>query len=155
MEKPQTEIEKQIEVERGIHERSLRSFDQYLTALAAAALSLTFTYYDSNWERLAPSDRLWFALPISFFLIALLAVIFSQLTSSYLSRAKIRLFRAIEVGKDDEAEKARADRSKWDTYTEKLNEIGVWLLVAGLFVLAIRIFITTGASWCDCKNPCC
>jgi hypothetical protein len=149
------EFERLIENERGIHERSLRSFDQYLTALSAAALSLTFTYYNSNWERLTQVDRLWFALPIGCFLLALLAVIFSQLTSSFLSRAKIRQFRLISEGNNDEGEIAKAERNKWNSYTEKLNNGGVWLLVVGLVTLTLRIFITTGASICNCDCPCC
>jgi hypothetical protein len=137
------EIEKLIETECGIHERSMRGFDQYLTALSAAALTFALNYFDKHAGGFSACLIGFFVLVIAALLVALISVVLSQWTSAAMSRSKIKQFRAIMDGNDDGRAKAKAAREKWDDWTILLGKIGTWSLSAGVLLFVVLLVWTT------------
>lgn len=138
-----TDWDKLIEHEKGLHERSLRAYDQFLTGLCAAALSLSMTYYVNNWKSWSMVDRNWFLASIMLFFTALVLIVVSQWTSSKVSESKVALFRARSEAREADADRARCDRRVYNKATDYLNRTGLVALLLAAVLFLVMLTKTT------------
>ncbi len=145
------DTDKEIEQEKQVYEKTLRSFDQYLTAMSAAAVSLSFTYYSKVSDNLSFGLRALYFWSFASFTLSLLAVITSQLTSSRMSFAKVRWLRHWKENEKEVAEKWYDRKEKLSRITDWLNHIGYGLLLVGLILFFVFAWKSTNTTK-QCSN---
>ena len=136
------EIDEEIAREALVFENTLRSFDKFLTALASAAVALSFTYYTSGHGTFDLGERLVFLVAFVLFVLSLLLVITSQLTSAEMSRSKVRLLRAEQSGDEDGIEHWHHRKERCSRWTRYLNYCSYGALVLGLGTFTVLVFLT-------------
>lgn len=126
------DIDDEIARETLVFENTLRSFDKFLTALASAAVALSFTYYTSGQGTFDLDERIVFLVAFVLFILSLLLVISSQLTSAEMSRSKVRLLRAEQARDEDSIEYWYQRKDRCSRWTRYLNYGSYGTLVLGL-----------------------
>lgn len=135
------EIDDDIAREALVFENTLRSFDNFLTALASAAVALSFTYYTSSQASLSFAGKMVFLGAFVLFVLSLLFVITSQLTSAEMSRSKVRFLLALKDGDDLEEQRWYDRKERCSRWTRYLNYCSYGALVLGLGTLTVLVFL--------------